>query len=325
MSLDRDWMPPNPSARLGADFSAVRAHAGREAHLGVGSLSLGVSTLEGFGFNSFALTPEHGRDLAEVAERLTMLLGSTPGGHVTVTGHADHAGGEDAAVGRRRAEATRDALVGAGVPATAIEVAEDGVPAVMKRASDPRNRRVDVRFNGGLVQPGPGGGRLGGAGLRLDPAPLVNLTPKPGPLNPALLPPFTPSRRPAPKRAAPVADLDSPKARTAGPGDALKALLKIPAVENWIERVKDEKAHELKALPTGDKFILATAGVSMATLAAAGISTDPAATKFVLGALHGAELEVPGAPWLKVKAITPGGSVGAGLTLELSHFVKELR
>ena len=49
----------------------------------------------------------------------------------------------------------------------------------------------------------------------------------------------------------------------------------------------------------------------MGLLTGAGISTDPGARTAALNVLDGAELPVPGAPWLKLKAHTKGGASAA--------------
>jgi outer membrane protein OmpA-like peptidoglycan-associated protein len=304
--------PPN--------FSGVRAHTaaapGLQLDPGIGSLSLGISTLDGFATGSAALTAKHEAEIADVAGKLTMLLGRMPGGQVTVTGHTDLVGGEEAnlTLGRRRAEAVRAALVRAGVPPFALKAASAGksAPAIQTGKAEPRNRRVEVRFNGQLVVPGTGSG----------PLPRADLTLKPGLIPPAGVPPFTPG--PLLAGPAPATPKPGPSpARAASPGDLLKAISKLPQVDAWIERQKTEQKDKFKALPTRDKIVLGSVGVSIATLAGLGISTDPAASKAVLSALNGQEVEI--APGLKLKAVTPGGSVGAALTIELSYFIPVLK
>ena len=125
---------------------------------GLGSLSLGLSTLEGFDFNKATLKPEHAPLIADVAGKLTMLLVKMPGGRITVTGHTDLVGGEESnlKLGQQRADAVRDALVKAGVPEPAISAASEGRhnPAVKTNVQEPRNRRVEVRFEGEMLVPG---------------------------------------------------------------------------------------------------------------------------------------------------------------------------
>ena len=120
--------------------------------------ALPLVTLSGFDFNGAALKPEHGPQVADVAEKLVMLLGKTPGGRITVTGHTDLVGGEDAnlRLGLRRAEAVRDALAKDGVPAGAMTAGSEGrqSPAVQDagaRAAQPACRRA-IRTRAG----GPG-------------------------------------------------------------------------------------------------------------------------------------------------------------------------
>lgn len=90
------------------------------------------------------------------AESLAMLdavrqeIARRPAPEITVVGHTDRAGTDEAnlALSVRRAEAVRDKLVAAGVPAQIIQVIGRGElePAVMTEdgMAEPLNRRVEI-------------------------------------------------------------------------------------------------------------------------------------------------------------------------------------
>jgi len=111
---------------------------------------LGSQTLDGFALNSDALTGEHVRILTEHAERLQSLLEDHPGATVRIVGHTDATGGEELNqdLGQRRAEAVRARLEALGVPADAMQADSRGESslAVETPRAEPRNRRVNIRF-----------------------------------------------------------------------------------------------------------------------------------------------------------------------------------
>jgi outer membrane protein OmpA-like peptidoglycan-associated protein len=299
----------------------------------LGSLSLGLATLDGFDFNDATLKPDHGPKLADVVDKLFMLMQKLPGGRITVTGHTDLVGGEDVnlRVGLNRAEVVREALVKAGVPDASIHAASEGRqrPAVQTRQREPRNRRVEVRFEGtllvsGLGLPGylqpptlqPPSGQPGGGVL----TPPVPPTPAPSPFGPAALPPTAP---PQPAPPTPKGIEGPPRAGTAG--DVAKAIAAIPEVKRLIDAAKAGTLDELKKLPTGEKVLLGTVTVSIAGGAIAGLSTDPAARAAALDAVDGVEIPVPGVPWLKVKPVTKGGAAGGVIQVDVLQIVRELK
>lgn len=110
----------------------------------------GAATLDGFAFGKAELTETHRKQLAELAVRLKRLIAEPPGGRVMVIGHTDKIGSEkgNAALGQQRADAVRDALLGAGIDASDIHTDSLGesVPAVDTPKAEPRNRRVEVYF-----------------------------------------------------------------------------------------------------------------------------------------------------------------------------------
>ena len=98
----------------------------------------------------------------------------------------------------------------------------------------------------------------------------------------------------------------------------LKALGATEPVKSAIKRAQEEAESKWQRLPTGEKAVVVSTGVSMAALAGVGVSSDPAARRTVLGALDGLEVPVPGVPGLKLKAITSGGrGVGGGIQVDV--------
>ena len=268
----------------------------------IGKLSLGLSTLDHFDFNQSSLKPAHRARIADVAGKLTMLLGKMPAGRIMVTGHTDLVGGEDVnlRVGRNRADAVQQALVEAGVPAASIQSGSEGerTPIVKSTGADGRNRRVEVRFDGELIVPGPpagpraakdasvlspdGGPSSGTQSKSFDPfRPIVPST------GPTVVPPYL---KPGPA-AAPASEPKGTEGptRNASAGDFLGAIAKASGVE---DKVKSAVSEINRKTSTGEKAATITIVVSMASLAAAGISTDPAATKAVRDAADGVGIDL---------------------------------
>lgn len=133
----------------------------------------GSATLENFATGSAALTGEHHTQVSELAPRLQGLLSRGLGGSVQAVGHTDRVGTDEnnATLGQERADATRDALVAEGLPASDIRAYSLGeqVPVVETTRAEPRNRRVEIYFS---PRSGPdlSGVLTGGLTLNLDPA-----------------------------------------------------------------------------------------------------------------------------------------------------------
>jgi outer membrane protein OmpA-like peptidoglycan-associated protein len=295
---------------------------------GIGGLSLGLSTLDDFDLNEAMLKPKHRAALADVAQKLTMLLMNMPAGRISVTGHTDALGGENVnlAVGRRRAEAVAAALEKEGVPAASIRVVTEGKhePVVATKGAEPRNRRVEVRFEGGVVVP-DAGPRLGG-GLQLggDRPAKIDLTYHPK-LDPSSQPPFLQPQAPLPKPSAgpspPLPAQGAPErdqpTRPGKAGDVLKAVSKTEPIKTAIAKAEQELEGKWDRLATGEKVFVVSTVVSIGAIAGAGVGSDPTARKTVLDMVDGAEIPVPGKPWLKLKAHTKGGGVGGGIQIDV--------
>jgi outer membrane protein OmpA-like peptidoglycan-associated protein len=106
------------------------------------------ATIDGFEIDSPDLDGEQRRQLDALATRLKGTLASAPDSLVSIVGFADAPGTEhhNLALGRRRAEAVRDYVVGKGVAASALSVGSLGeeLPAVASRGHEARNRRVEI-------------------------------------------------------------------------------------------------------------------------------------------------------------------------------------
>jgi outer membrane protein OmpA-like peptidoglycan-associated protein len=331
--------------RHGAPLAVNRAPEGegetteslRVPHLkldpGIGSLSLGLSTLDDFAFNKSELKPTHLAAIADVAQKLTMLQVRMPAGRVTVTGHTDLVGGEDVNIGlgRARAQAVQQALMKEGVPEGSIHVATEGKhePIVATKRAEPRNRRVEVRFQGELVTPDVGAGLPGRLELGADRPTRIDLTPPVSLGTQPLVPPFLqPQKLPLQRPVVPpvqsqtprLAERDQPP-RPGTAGDILEALSKTDPLKGLIEQAKEKGAADWKALPPAEKAVVVGSGVSIGVLAGVGISSDPAARKAALDALDGAEIRVPGVPWLKLKAHTKAGGLGGGIQVDVIRLV----
>ena len=133
---------------------------------------IGSDLLDGFALNSAALTERHKARLRILAHVLLSLLRERAGGLVEVTGHTDATGGEELneQLGQERANAVRNVLLEAGIPANALSSVSAGERHLLVKTSgpEPRNRRVEVQF-----EPAPRG--------QLFPPATLTLTPGPGP------------------------------------------------------------------------------------------------------------------------------------------------
>jgi hypothetical protein len=251
-----------------------------------------------------------------------------PGSRITVTGHTDLVGGEDVnlKIGQRRADAVERALVEAGVPAVSIQSSSEGkhAPVVKKGGASSRNRRVEVRFEGQIVVPGPLAGPTLGASGQLTPPgdtprrtqlfpPVITLPGQTG-APPSLKP--TPAGTPAKEPATSEGPTRPGKA-----GDVLKALAARPDVKKWLDGVKEDQLRKLdKGTTTAEKVVIGSFVATIVGGGVAGASTDPAARRLLLDTLDGAEIPVPGVPWLKLKSHTAGGGVGGGVVLDVMKF-----
>ena len=135
-ALQREPVGPMPDTTL--RYSPGMAHG------------MGSTVLDGFATGSPRLTPAHRGRLADLGRTLVELIRQYPHAVVTITGHADAPGDDvpNEALGTGRAEAVRDALTAAGVPAANLAVRSEGEgsPAVPGGGDQPGNRRVEIDF-----------------------------------------------------------------------------------------------------------------------------------------------------------------------------------
>jgi len=274
-----------------------------------GTLSLGLGVLDSFAFDSTALTPDHRKQIAQIASRLASLLVELPSSRIAVTGHTDLVGGEQANLdlGRKRAVAVAAALAEAGVPMRSLDVSSAGesAPVVETEGREPRNRRVEVRFAGRPVD--EGGLTLGGPGKQASLWDWSKIKAPPG------IPPWWQKTPPQPTPAP--ATPSGTKAGSAG--DLAKAVTALPEVKKWIDDAQAKGEKDLGKLTIPDKVVLGTVVGAQAAGVVAGLASDPAARKEVLDFVDGKEIPVPYAPGVHIVPHTKGGAVGGVVTFDI--------
>jgi outer membrane protein OmpA-like peptidoglycan-associated protein len=279
---------------------------------GLGSLTLGLGVLDSFSFNGSSLTPEHRKQVTWIADQLVTLRLKMPGGRITVTGHTDLVGGEQANLdlGRKRAVAVAAALAEAGVPLSMIDVVSAGesTPAVETEGREPRNRRVEVRFAGGPVEPPQPEPPV------LDPTRVIKGPGAPGP------PPWwqkTPTTTPAPQTPQPAPGSAGPTTKEGSAGDIAKAVAATPQGKKLIEAAEAQATKDLGKLTTPDKVVLGTVVGAQAAGVIAGLAANPAARKEVLDFVDGKEIPVPYLKGVSVIPHTKGGGVGGVVSFDI--------
>lgn len=113
-------------------------------------LSAGSLTIDGFPLNEAVLTTEQVQSNERHAETLLRLLEIDPNGRIEITGHTDATGSEiqNQRLGRQRAEAVRNVLAAANIPANRIGVVSAGETEfrVDTPRAEPLNRRAEIFF-----------------------------------------------------------------------------------------------------------------------------------------------------------------------------------
>ncbi len=290
---------------------------GRTASFGLGQpeslpgLGLTLSTVSGFEHGKATVPTDATAALDQVATQLLGLLIELPAGRVTLTGHTDLTGEEkrNERLGRERALSVWGALVKRGVPGQNMDVQSAGMsaPVVNTPEREPRNRRVEIRFEGRLLPQARS--RVG----------RVDLTPRPG----VLVPPWARPTPPAPAPPQPAAGPSPARAGTGG--DVLKALLALPEGKRAVEDLKREGQRILERTTTGEKVAGGTTLLTLGAGTIAGIWSDPSARSTALKAIDGLEVDVPKVPGLKVRAVTTGQGGGAVLMFDFGKVVPGLQ
>ncbi|MBL9135486.1 MAG: DUF4157 domain-containing protein [Verrucomicrobiales bacterium] len=145
--------------------------------------AIGSTTVDRFAMGKSELPSGGEEELRRTAAQILTLLEQYPASTVRVIGHTDRVGTEERnlALGTARAESAKAVLVGAGIPEDLLTTESQGetqlaVPTRDEKA-EPRNRRVEVRFQPNRI----------GAGLfsdKLTTPTLTPGTPPPPPPNP---------------------------------------------------------------------------------------------------------------------------------------------
>jgi hypothetical protein len=237
-----------------------------------------------------------------------------PGGRITVTGHTDLVGGEQANLdlGRKRAVAVAAALAEAGVPLSMMDVVSAGesTPAVETEGREPRNRRVEVRFAGGPIEPAQPVPPV------LDPTKVI-----PGPGSPGPPPwwqktPTTTTPTP-PQQPQQAPGSTEPTTKEASAGDIAKAVAATPQGKKLIEAAEAQGTKDLGKLTTPDKVVLGTVVGAQAAGVIAGLAAHPAERKEVLDFVDGKEIPVPYLTGISVIPHTKGGAVGGVVSFDI--------
>ncbi len=80
----------------------------------------------------------------------------------------------------------------------------------------------------------------------------------------------------------------------------MKAVLKVPAVQAGVERLRMQAEGELRtnweSLSGGERALVITQGVVMSARIIAGVASDPEASRFVLDKVQGQNIPIPGLP-----------------------------
>lgn len=112
--------------------------------------AIGSVTLDAFDTGKAAVSADNRTKLARTADTMMKLFRQYPASTVRVIGYTDAVGeeGDNQVLGQSRADAVQAALLEMGVAEAAIHSESHGAsePVVRSAKSEPRNRRVEVRF-----------------------------------------------------------------------------------------------------------------------------------------------------------------------------------
>jgi len=137
--------------------------------------ALGSVTIDGFATGKADISGANQAELARTAVTIPTLLKQYPASTIRVIGHTDAIGQEsdNQALGQARADSVQTALLGMGIPAVAVHTESRGAAEllVQTKKGEPRNRRVEVRFEPSQLLRG-----ALSSGLSLTPTPATDLS-----------------------------------------------------------------------------------------------------------------------------------------------------
>lgn len=111
--------------------------------------AIGSVTLDGFDTGKSDISADNRAKLAQTAKTMMTLFKKYPASTVRVIGYTDAVGQEsNQALGQARADSVQAALLEMGIPGSAVLTESRGAsdPVEKSKKSEPRNRRVRVRF-----------------------------------------------------------------------------------------------------------------------------------------------------------------------------------
>jgi len=117
--------------------------------------AIGSVTLEGFDTGKADVSGDNQAKLAQTVDTIMKLFSQYPASTLRVVGYTDAVGQErdNQLLGQARADAVQAALLKLGVPGVTVQTESRGAsePVVRSKKSEPRNRRVVVRFEPSLL------------------------------------------------------------------------------------------------------------------------------------------------------------------------------
>ncbi len=141
----------------------------------------------------------------------------------------------------------------------------------------------------------------------------------------ATVPSFIPKRSSAEATLAAVLPEQPATPRSATPGDLLKGIVKVPAVDRALTtlqtRVSDRAEADWRHLKLGEKVGVISAFTVIGAGTLAGIISSPEARRFSLGQLNGQVLPVPKVDWLHLEINTQGNNLMLGFHLDVGQLL----
>ncbi len=136
--------------------------------------AIGSFSIDAFQTGKADLSGANQSQVVKTAKNMQTLLRQYPGSNILVIGHTDAVGQENdnQTLGQARADSVRDALLGADIPPEIVHTESHGATdlLVKTKRAEPRNRRVEVRFEPSRPFKG-----VMSSGLTMAPAPTTDL------------------------------------------------------------------------------------------------------------------------------------------------------